>query len=112
MKKNKIEAFIKMIETEAGKTVVMPDGKEKAIEELDSVKGAMRYIMVRDQLLRSIKSQYGQNATLYRAEATQQRQYLSVLAKQIMMQHPDFYYIWYDIFRKEIEEQTTFGVYG
>ena len=108
----KIEAFIKMIETEAGKTVVMPDGKEKAIEELDTVKGAMRYIMVRDQLLTSIKQQYGQNATLYRAEATQQRQYLSVLAKQIMMQHPDFYYIWYDIFRKEIEEQTTFGVYG
>jgi hypothetical protein len=108
----KIEAFITMIDSEAGKTIKLPNGEEKQLEQLDAVKGAMRYIMVRDNLLRSIKAQYGQNATLYRAEATQQRQYLSVLAKQIMMQHPDFYYIWYDIFRREIEEQTTFGVYN
>ena len=43
--------------------------------------------MAREKLLQGLKYQYGANATLYRAEATQQRQYLSLLAKQLMMQH-------------------------
>jgi hypothetical protein len=28
------------------------------------------------------------------------------------MQHPDFYYLWYDIFRLEIEEENLGGVFS
>ena len=108
----KIKAFNQLLNAEAGKTVKLPNGETKFIEQLDVVQGAMKYIMAREKLLKGLKYEYGANATLYRAEATKQRQYLSLLAKQLMMQHPDFYYIWYDIFRREIEEQTTFGAYN
>ena len=108
----KIKAFNQLLTTEAGTSVKLPNGETKLVGELDAVQGAMKYIMAREKLLQGLKYQYGANATLYRAEATQQRQYLSLLAKQLMMQYPDFYYIWYDIFRREIEEQTTFGAYN
>jgi len=108
----KIQQFVSMINNEAGKTVTLPDGSSVKIEDLPSVQGAMQYLAARQSILNGIKSEFGANASLNRSEAKQARQYLSTISKQLMMQYPDFYYIWYDLFRLEIEEENLGGVYS
>ena len=108
----KIQQFVAMINNEAGTTVQMPDGSTVKIEDLPSVQGAMQYLAVRQSILNGIQSEFGANASLQRSEAKQARQYLSTISKQLMMQYPDFYYIWYDLFRLEIEEENLGGVFS
>ena len=108
----KIQQFVAMINNEAGKTVQMPDGSTVKIEDLPSVQGAMQYLAARQSILNGIQSEFGANASLQRSEAKQARQYLSTISKQLMMQYPDFYYIWYDLFRLEIEEENLGGVFS
>ena len=108
----KIQQFVAMISNEAGTTVQMPDGSTVKIEDLPSVQGAMQYLAVRQSILSGIQSEFGANASLQRSEAKQARQYLSTISKQLMMQYPDFYYIWYDLFRLEIEEENLGGVFS
>ena len=109
---SKIAQFQALLANESGKTVKMPDGSQVAIENLPSIQGAMKYLIARQNVLQSIRSQFGANASLSRSEAAEARQYLSTLSKQLMMQHPDFYYLWYDIFRLEIEEENLGGVFS
>ena len=51
---------------------------------------------------------YGLNATLSRAEASQYRAYLRGVANKIMLENPDFYFMYFDVFRVEVEEEVTY----
>jgi hypothetical protein len=110
---SKIELFQNFVALEQDTEVVMPDGSKTTVGQLPAVQGAMQYIVTRQFLLQGIKQRYGANASISRAEASEARKILRNTASQLMTKYPDFYYVYYDLFRLETEEQSLGqGYYG
>jgi len=104
----KIDQLTEMIQREGDTTINMPDGSTKKLKELSAMKGIIKYLTARQRVMNVIKSEYGLNATLSRAEASQYRSYLRGVANKIMLENPDFYFMYFDVFRVEIEEEVSY----
>jgi len=110
---SKIELFVNFVGTEQDTEVTMPDGTKTTVKDLPAIQGAMQYILTRQFLLEGIRQRYGANASISRAEASEARKILRNTASQLMTKYPDFYYVYYDLFRLEAEEQSLgMGYYG
>ena len=103
---SKIELFINFVNTEQDTEITMPDGSKTFVKDLPAIQGAMQYIITRQFLLEGIRQRYGANASISRAEASEARKILRNTASQLMTKYPDFYYVYYDLFRLEAEEQS------
>jgi len=110
---SKIDLFLNFVQLEQNSEVVLPDGTKTTVAELPAIQGAMQYILTRQFLLEGIRQRYGANASISRAEASEARKILRNTANQLMTKYPDFYYVYYDLFRLEAEEQSLgMGYYG
>ena len=110
---SKIDLFLNFVQLEQNSEVVLPDGTKTTVAELPAIQGAMQYILTRQFLLEGIRQRYGANASISRAEASEARKILRNTASQLMTKYPDFYYVYYDLFRLEAEEQSLgMGYYG
>lgn len=110
---SKIELFINFVKTEGDTEVVLPDGTKTIVKDMPAIEGALQYILTRQFLLSGIRQRYGANASISRAEASEARKMLRNTASQLMSRYPDFYYVYYDLFRLEAEEQSLgMGYYG
>ena len=101
---SKIDLLINFIATEQNTEVTLPDGSITTVSQLPAIRGTMQYIATRQFLLEGIKQRYGANASISRAEASEARRILRNTASQLMSKYPDFYYVYYDLFRLEAEE--------
>ena len=97
-----------MVQRDGDTQITMPDGEIKALKDLPAVKGIIKYLTARQRVMNVIKSEYGLNATLSWAEASQYRAYLRGVANKIMLENPDFYFMYFDVFRVEVEEEVTY----
>ena len=104
----KIDQLTDMVQRDGDTQITMPDGEIKALKDLPAVKGIIKYLTARQRVMNVIKSEYGLNATLSRAEASQYRAYLRGVANKIMLENPDFYFMYFDVFRVEVEEEVTY----
>ena len=105
--------FIIFVKTEVDTEVVLPDGTKTIVKDMPAIEGALQYILTRQFLLSGIRQRYGANDSISRAEASEARKMLRNTASQLMSRYPDFYYVYYDLFRLEAEEQSLgMGYYG
>ena len=104
----KIKQLTEMVQRDGDSLVTMPDGSTKKLNEMPAMKGIIKYLTVRQRVLNVIKSEHGLNATLSRAEASEYRSYLRGVANKLMLEYPDFYFMYFDVFRVEVEEEMNY----
>ncbi|MBO71688.1 MAG: hypothetical protein CL508_05170 [Actinobacteria bacterium] len=104
----KIKQITEMIQRDGDSSITLPDGSTKKLKDMPSMKGIVKYLSARQRVLNIIKSEHGINATLSRAEASEYRSYLRGFAQKLMLEHPDFYFIYFDVFRVEVEEEMSY----
>jgi len=104
----KIKQLTEMIQREGDTSITMPDGTTQKLKDMSAMKGIIKYLTARQRVLNVIKSEYGLNATLSRAEAKESRAYLRGVANKVMLENPDFYFMYFDVFRVEIEEEVSY----
>ena len=71
------------------------------------MQGLVQYLEIRDSILAQIQRRDGHRATLKRQEYTYFREVLRRKAQELFSQFPDFYYVYDDILRFEVEEEFT-----
>lgn len=99
--------LINMIQNEGERTVNLPNGDTMLLKELPSMQGLVAYLEIRDSVLAQIQRRDGPRATLKRQEYTYFREVLRRKAQELFSQFPDFYYVYDDILRFEVEEEFT-----
>jgi len=99
--------LIDMLEREGDRIINLPNGDKVALKELNSMAGFAEYMEARNNVLAIIQSRDGVRASLKRQEYAYFREVLRRKAQELFSAYPDFYYIYDDILRFEIEEEFT-----
>ena len=96
-----------MIENEGNQTINLPNGETTLLKDLPTMQGLSVYLEERNKILSIIKQKDGIRATLRRDEYSYFRNSLRQLAQQLFSEYPDFYYVYDDILRYEVEEEFS-----
>jgi len=99
--------LIDMLEREGDRIINLPNGDKVPLKELNSMAGFAEYMEARNNVLAIIQSRDGVRASLKRQEYAYFREVLRRKAQELFSAYPDFYYIYDDILRFEIEEEFT-----
>jgi hypothetical protein len=103
----KIREFEDMIAQDGATKVKLPNGKSVAVQDLPAVQGAIIYMDERNRILSEARLVLGSNVSLQREQLDGARAALRQLSQELFAQYPDFYYIYLDLFKYEVEEQYT-----
>jgi len=101
----KIREFEDMLRQDGETNIKLPDGKTTKLKQLPAVQGAIAYMEQRNRLLTEARLVLGSNVSLQREELVRQRTALRQLAQQLFSEYPDFYYVYLDLFKYEVEEE-------
>jgi len=103
----KIREFEDMIAQDGATKVKLPNGESVAVQDLPAVQGAIIYMDERNRILSEARLVLGSNVSLQREQLDGARAALRQLSQELFAQYPDFYYIYLDLFKYEVEEQYT-----
>jgi len=104
---SKIREFQDMIAQDGSTKVKLPNGQSLEIQDLPAVRGAIEYLEARDRLLSEARLVLGSNVSLQREQLSGARAELRRLSQELFAKYPDFYYVYLDLFKYEVEEQYT-----
>jgi hypothetical protein len=107
----KIAELESMLANDYNTKVKLPDGKSVPLNELPAISGVIKYLEQRNRLLSEARLVLGSNVSLQKEELFNARAQLRQLAQELFSTNPDFYYIYLDLFKYEVEEkynETTF----
>jgi hypothetical protein len=96
-----------MLANEGNATIQLPNGDTTLLKDLPTMQGLSVYLEERNKILSIIKQKDGIRATLRRDEYSYFRNSLRQLAQQLFSQYPDFYYVYDDVLRYEVEEEFS-----
>jgi len=96
-----------MLTNEGSQELTMPNGDKVLLKDLPTMQGLSVYLNERNKILSVIQQRDGVRATLGREEYSFFRNSLRQLAQQLFAQFPDFYYLYDDVLRFEVEEEYT-----
>jgi hypothetical protein len=96
-----------MLANEGSQELTMPNGDKVLLKDLPTMQGLSVYLNERNKILSVIQQRDGVRATLGREEYAFYRNSLRQLAQQLFAQYPDFYYLYDDVLRFEVEEEYT-----
>ena len=103
----KIREFEDMIAQDGNTKVKLPDGRSIELSKLPAVEGALIYMQERNRLLSEARLVLGSNVSLQREQLSGARARLRQLSQELFAQYPDFYYVYLDLFKYEVEEEFT-----
>ena len=107
----KIAELESMLANDYNTKVKLPDGKSVPLNELPAISGVIKYLEQRNRLLSEARLVLGSNVSLQKEQLFNARAQLRQLAQELFSTNPDFYYIYLDLFKYEVEEkynETTF----
>ena len=107
----KIAELESMLANDYNTKVKLPDGKSVPLNELPAISGVIKYLEQRNRLLSEARLVLGSNVSLQKEQLFNARAQLRKLAQELFSTNPDFYYIYLDLFKYEVEEkynETTF----
>ena len=96
-----------MLANEGNQEINMPNGETLLLKDLPTMQGLSVYLNERNKILSFIQQRDVVRATLGREEYSFYRNSLRQLAQQLFSQYPDFYYLYNDVLRFEVEEEFT-----